>query len=170
MITSTRRAWEKKNREKLREYHKKYHQKWYQENKEKRQQQIKEYGKTHKEDSVRRTQKYTAKNKEKVYSYGRGYNKTIAGNYRIYKSNARKKNNEFTLSLEEFTEIVVFPCTYCGESENRIGIDRIDNEKGYTKENSTSCCKVCNYMKRKMSVKEFLQHIDKIYKYNNKLL
>lgn len=47
------------------------------------------------------------------------------------------------------------------------GIDRVDNEIGYIYENCVCCCKVCNTMKMNLSVYEFLNHISKIFKYNN---
>ena len=69
----------------------------------------------------------------------------------------------FSLSFEDFDAITSRSCFYCGENEKRIGIDRIDNSIGYTKENSVSCCKICNYMKRTMTKEDFLNHIKKIY-------
>ena len=46
------------------------------------------------------------------------------------------------------------------------GIDRIDSNIGYTKENSVSCCKFCNTAKSTMSRDEFLKWIKKVYEYN----
>lgn len=167
-ILEKRKIWVEENKVKMQDYHKEYHKKWYQENKEERSKQIKEYGKNHPEDNVKRVQKYTRKNKEKVYKYGRIYNKTIAGAYRSYRSSATKKDIVFKLEIEDFAKIVIKPCQYCGDSENKRGIDRIDNEKGYTKDNSAPCCKICNFMKRTMTVKEFLNHVNKIYSHNEK--
>jgi hypothetical protein len=41
------------------------------------------------------------------------------------------------------------PCYYCkSQKENEVnGIDRVDNSKGYTKDNCVSCCQFCNRMK-----------------------
>jgi len=58
------------------------------------------------------------------------------------------------------------PCAYCGDlQEHGNGLDRIDSTKQYTKENTVSCCKRCNHAKNDMSVSEFKNHINKIYKY-----
>lgn len=162
------KAWYEKNKEKALEYSRKYNKAWYQRNKENRSAQMKVYAEAHRGDSVRRTQKYVAKNKEKVYEYGREYNKTSAGAYRVYKSTAATKGKEFPLSVEEFAAIVLLSCVYCGEDSKRIGIDRIDNTKGYIKENCAPCCKNCNYMKKNLTVQDFLAHIAKIYKHNEK--
>lgn len=148
------------------EYHRTYNKSWYEKNKEKRKAQLKAYAESHKADNVRRTQKYRDANKEAVYAYGRNYNRSQMGSYRTYKGHATQKKREFLLSPEEFTAIIIQPCAYCGEDAERIGIDRIDNALGYTKENSAPCCKTCNYMKKNHSVETFLTHITKIYVHN----
>lgn len=58
-------------------------------------------------------------------------------------------------------------CSYCGIKE-KLGIDRVDNSVGYTKENSVPCCKLCNFMKKAMSRNDFLSRIKKIYEFNIK--
>jgi len=95
-----------------------------------------------------------------------------------YKKGALKRNLEYNLTEEQFTKIVIGKCYYCGdELTNTIkgqgktsgdfkytGIDRLDSTKGYTKENSVSCCWMCNNMKHTYSVEKFLEQISKIYK------
>ena len=69
--------------------------------------------------------------------------------YKEYINSAIKRNYEFLLNFEEFSELVIKPCYYCQyykESETN-GIDRVDNSKGYTKENTVPCCEKCNNMK-----------------------
>lgn len=39
--------------------------------------------------------------------------------------------------------IIKKPCVYCGDT-TRIGCDRIDNNKGHTKDNVVPCCYECN--------------------------
>jgi len=93
-----------------------------------------------------------------------------------YKRAARKRNLEFDLSKEEFKEIVTQNCFYCGiEPQERKpqksyngsmkmhGVDRKDNEIGYTIKNSVSCCSTCNFMKLKMTIDDFVNHIKRIY-------
>ncbi len=63
-------------------------------------------------------------------------------------------------------------CFYCGDRPKLItqlpdrkapikyafnGIDRIDSSKGYTTDNTVSCCTQCNYMKRNYSQGDFLR-------------
>ena len=36
------------------------------------------------------------------------------------------------------------PCTYCGDNNTPIGVDRINNNKGHTKDNVVPSCHLCN--------------------------
>lgn len=68
--------------------------------------------------------------------------------YRRGKNNAKSNGKPFTLSLDEYREIVEKPCFYCNEKklENGTGLDRIDNDKslGYKIGNVLPCCSDCN--------------------------
>lgn len=112
----------------------------------------------------------------------REYNKLPEGEsefrclYRDYRSNSEKKNRTFNLSLEEFRSLASGNCFYCGvepfNSTNHSersngkfiynGIDRVDNEKGYEKDNVVSCCKICNHAKHTLSQKEFMEYLYRI--------
>lgn len=82
--------------------------------------------------------------------------------FSAYKSVALKANRIFDLTIRDFQELWCAACYYCGAKVNGIGIDRVDNEKGYTRENSVACCAMCNYMKRNHQEDIFLQHCRKI--------
>lgn len=102
--------------------------------------------------------------------------------YRQYKNSAKRRGYEFTLSKEEFIDMVEQECSYCGTSPctteksytckyNHIdyyynGVDRIDNSIGYTKSNCVTACKFCNNSKNTLSKDKFLEYIKKIYIYN----
>lgn len=43
------------------------------------------------------------------------------------------------------------------------GIDRIDNNKGYTIDNVVPCCKMCNQAKNDYTLQEFQDWVEKIY-------
>lgn len=101
--------------------------------------------------------------------------------YRSYKRSAIKRKHEFLFTEKEFKEIVSKTCFYCGiEPLQKAskwdrhmtrgefyynGIDRLDNNKGYTKDNCVTCCKTCNFLKKELSYEEFLQAIKRIYEY-----
>lgn len=92
-----------------------------------------------------------------------------------YKKSANKRGYEFELSINQFKELTLRECYYCGTPPSNTqksatggiykynGIDRMDNEVGYLYDNCLPCCKQCNYMKHTVSFKEFKEKIEKIY-------
>lgn len=86
--------------------------------------------------------------------------------YREYADGAVRKNVEFRITLEEFSDIVTKPCYYCKSYKETevIGIDRIDSLKGYVMGNIVPACQMCNMMKNNLTTKEFIDHIELLYK------
>ena len=81
--------------------------------------------------------------------------------FQSYKSNAKSRNLDFKLSYEEFKVLLLKNCYYCDDVSQ--GVDRINNNQGYTVENSVSCCTTCNFMKNTHTLGNFIQHIEKIH-------
>jgi hypothetical protein len=89
--------------------------------------------------------------------------------YQRYKKRAEIKGIEFDFTKEDFINLSTKHCFYCGnepaehnpykhksqmhnDTKTRAtvytnGLDRIDSNKGYTKENCVPCCPMCNWMK-----------------------
>lgn len=82
---------------------------------------------------------------------GKRYSRTLAGQYRQVTSRAKSHNIPITLTFEEFCSIRQGNCSYCsGElPETGSGLDRKNNNEGYTKENCIPCCRACNSIKSK---------------------
>lgn len=88
--------------------------------------------------------------------------------YKKYKRGAEDRDLEFTLSYKHFKGMITSPCSYCGSdlssllcsSKNNCveynGIDRANNDVGYTKNNCVTCCGTCNIMKGSLGQQEFL--------------
>jgi hypothetical protein len=77
--------------------------------------------------------------------------------YKTYSKSANSRNLQFTLSEQEFTELVSQPCYLCGlQSINGSGIDRFHNKIGYIKENSRPCCGHCNLLKKDVSYENLM--------------
>lgn len=84
----------------------------------------------------------------------------------IYIKRSKDKEIEFTLTKDQFGEIINGICVYCGR--NPAGtIDRINSKKGYIPGNCQSACFRCNMMKYTLSHAEFVNHINKINNYVN---
>lgn len=49
-------------------------------------------------------------------------------------------------TIEDMLEVMNKPCIYCGDT-NKVGLDRLDNNKGHTKDNTVPCCYDCNCAK-----------------------
>jgi hypothetical protein len=66
--------------------------------------------------------------------------------YCCARRDAKYKGMSFTLTREEYLNFRDKPCHYCGGQlpETGLGLDRIDNSKGYTLENVLPCCRWCN--------------------------
>ena len=101
--------------------------------------------------------------------------------YRNYKSAAERRNYKFEISIDEFKKLIESKCYYCGEKESMNpygfhknwdfrynGIDRINNDYGYTINNVVPCCKICNNSKSTLTTDQFKQWIIKIYNNINK--
>ena len=79
-----------------------------------------------------------------------------------YKRSAIKRKHAWELTESEFNDIIYSVCMYCG-ADPVNGIDRIDNEDGYTVENCRPCCKVCNYAKNTMTEMKFKTWVSKVF-------
>lgn len=83
------------------------------------------------------------------------------------KYKAVKRGKIWNLTHPEAFKLIKSPCTYCcfmpTWPENRVGIDRVDNSKGYDFSNCVPCCFTCNSAKGEMSLDEFKSWIARTY-------
>lgn len=112
----------------------------------------------------------------KERTLGKGY-ASFKEVLRHYIRTSTKRGHKFNLSESICYEIMQKDCIYCGTSPSQIykhrdcfgefiynGMDRIDSSKGYFEGNVVPCCKTCNYAKRIMSLSEFKEWIERVYK------
>lgn len=78
-----------------------------------------------------------------------------------YRGGAARRGYDHKLTIDEFREIYLSDCAYCGQSPAK-GIDRRDNSVGYLITNCAPCCKHCNLAKRDMTESDFLAWIGRI--------
>lgn len=98
--------------------------------------------------------------------------------YSRYKRRSLVRGMEFNLKFDEFKNIITQNCYYCNSEPRELslsyvtsehgkidfnGVDRLDNNVGYTIENSVPCCSKCNYAKHTNNVTDFIEHIKAIY-------
>ena len=118
-----------------------------------------------------REEKPPAKDKgDKKVAFNRLYGK--------YKHSAVTRGLSFCLTKDQLYRLVRQGCHYCGALPEKAvttknkrhcflcnGVDRKDNSKGYTPENSLPCCSRCNSAKSDMPYDDFLAWIEKVYKH-----
>jgi hypothetical protein len=107
---------------------------------------------------------------ERAKAYRKEYRQVQRNNplqkYKEYESSAKIRSKPFQLSFQQATVLFSGLCYYCGADPEKTrelnGIDRKNNEVGYTSDNSTSCCTRCNYAKGTLTVEEFLEMCHKV--------
>lgn len=86
--------------------------------------------------------------------------------YCLYRCDAKKRGLIFDLNKDQFKKLTESNCHYCGAPPAQKhcagygayrcnGVDRINNNEGYTAENTVPCCYFCNRAKGTRSIKEF---------------
>lgn len=78
-----------------------------------------------------------------------------------YRDYSRLDLNKFNTTLDftkdELKNILNDKCYYCGDDKSKMGLDRIDNNKGHTLDNVVVCCELCNMTRGdRYSVEEML--------------
>lgn len=93
-----------------------------------------------------------------------------------YNSSVKTKNNNLYtdsyLSFDDFVSLVRLPCYYCGASASKVikdrtsnfaiavnSIGRFDISKGFSLDNSISCCVFCNRAKNGRAIEEYLDWV-----------
>lgn len=77
------------------------------------------------------------------------------GKFSKYKMSAKAHNRDFELTFDEFRNLVLDNCYYCGDVGG--GIDRVDSSKGYILSNCVPCCTQCNSGKMQYSSQRFIE-------------
>ena len=103
--------------------------------------------------------------------YPDAFHSHIGQSYIKYKLGAEKRNYTFEITFEEYNKLIMENCYICGkpsDETHKNGIDRFDNDIGYTTENVNACCGQCNYMKKDIEYDVFLYQLQKIYECSSK--
>jgi len=116
----------------------------------------------HKEKYRKYAIKHYYENLDYYKKQNKKYSESPIKKLNTYKNSAKRRNVVFKLDMDLFMEYWNKPCFYCGSEIKTIGLDRIDNNKGYVENNIIPCCKACNSMKSKMNKEEFINHCTKI--------
>lgn len=117
-------------------------------------------------------------------------NSVYKKHFNSIKSGAKSRELDFSLLYEEYIDIIMKNCFYCGSNgdvhyaysrrryskgiEHDVsakfnGLDRIDSNIGYKITNVVPCCFDCNRMKTDFDLQHFLEKVEKIYEHQKKI-
>jgi len=100
--------------------------------------------------------------------------------FRRVKKQARDRDLVFKLGRDDTRRMMKQACFYCGIEPRQTsghatqryngsfiynGLDRLDNNKGYTIDNVVACCRTCNFAKGTLSQNDFLSWLDRVCRY-----
>jgi hypothetical protein len=95
-----------------------------------------------------RSKRYQAKEKGKITTSKalKKYRETDRGRYTTARHDVLNKKKSFLLDEETYLNLIKQNCYYCNGkiSKSGVGLDRIDNSKGYELGNVLPCCGDCN--------------------------
>ena len=91
---------------------------------------------------------------------------TDAASYTQYKTRACNKSLPFEITKDEYVELIKGNCYLCGRKsyeKHKNGIDRVNNNLGYTMSNVKSCCGSCNHIKKDLELDELFSKMTEIF-------
>lgn len=81
--------------------------------------------------------------------------------WRVHLQSCMRRGISSGITVRQFLDLTAQPCHYCGMPPTN-GVDRVRNERAYTKTNLVPCCKRCNSMKSQLAPEDFLAHVERI--------
>jgi len=118
-----------------------------------------EFRKRNAEQQKQWRDKLKADNPEKYYKIMHMYRTDPQNAYTLLQRRADRDGYPLEFDKDYFDTIIREKCYYCGYDNNDdrlMGIDRIDNDVGYTVDNAVPCCKMCNMMKNTLNESTFI--------------
>lgn len=102
---------------------------------------------------------YRQKHRERILSYKRNqWHTNVKCRISAIKNWAKKKGRVMELTDQQIEAMITSICYYCKKKKEGkfIGIDRKDNNLGYTVENTVPCCWPCNRAKNDQPTDKFI--------------
>jgi hypothetical protein len=112
------------------------------------------------EQQAESKRKWREQNAEHCKEYTNKYQSSIDYKVRCYQNRALEKRLLFDVKTANWNkDLFTQPCLYCARAPDTgksNGIDRVDNELGYTLDNLVSCCFPSNLIKWTVPIAEIL--------------
>jgi hypothetical protein len=116
-------------------------------------------------EKYKQSPEWQAKNRERTQRYIQKARLRPEFLFKRYQNNAKNRSISFEITFEQFCAFWGRPCRYCGSLIETIGLDRMDNSRGYSLGNLFPCCYRCNQWTRAIPLGDFVQHAKKIAHY-----
>jgi len=94
---------------------------------------------------------------------------TLEGRFVHWRAGAKKRGLEFSITIDDLKNYKL-KCYYTGRELtyephqlNTVSLDRIDSNKGYTKDNVVFCCDCVNVGKSDLALEEFVKMCCDVY-------
>lgn len=152
----SKQKWKEENHDKLAEYWMDY-----------RGRKMEELGEEYWKKNAEQVKKWRNNNPNKVKEINQKKKENVKAYYKIYQDDASNKNLPFEITLEQYLELVIKPCFYCGIIQDKgfNGIDKKVCADGYILDNTVSCCSMCNVIKGTLTPEIFFKRIEHILTY-----
>ena len=100
--------------------------------------------------SKRAVERY--RNEEEIRNKQKIYKCSPKSRFSNSKANAKSRCLEWSIEYDDFCRLIEMPCVYCNDilepdTSSGSGLDRIDNNKGYTLDNVSPCGFFCNHLR-----------------------
>jgi hypothetical protein len=109
--------------------------------------------------------------RQKQAAYGKKYAARLDVRYKNARYDAKRRNIPFEISYDDYIEAINGSvCFYCKQPLSMYGsaLDRINNNKGYIKENIVPCCGSCNRIRcDKLTSEEMVVAMNAVMRYRN---
>lgn len=95
----------------------------------------------------------------------RKYSRKTRSILKSYMNIDKKKGDNHICDLTlDFLDLKILnnPCVYCGDTQDNIGCDRIDNSIGHLMSNVVPCCRLCNVTRMHNYTHEEMKELGKI--------
>lgn len=147
--------WRKQNPDKAARYAKT----WRQRNADYIKRKKREFRETNRESILEYQRQYRRQHKEAIRLRRTQFESTnpIRTKFWRYRMRAKARGYDFGLTFEQFSGLLSdASCVYC-DATGKMGLDRVDNSRGYQTDNVVPCCRYCNTMKQTAKKQEFIQ-------------
>ena len=106
--------------------------------------------------------------------------------YQRIKKDAASADRVFEIKVDDFRYLCQQNCYYCDSTPSNLityrgknsftfryfmysGLDRLNNDIGYTRQNVVPCCIICNRAKNSMPFKDFIDWLNRLTDYRQRM-